>query len=1178
MGKKVYVLAVGIDTYAGPVRPLRGCGNDIQALLTLLEDRTRAAGADLVPLRLLDGEATREAVIGAVRSHLHRAGPGDAALLYFSGHGSQEKAPPEFRHLEPGGRNQTLVCFDSRLPGGYDLADKEVGALLAEVAAGGAHVLAVFDCCHAGGITRDSGEDVLGVRHQPAGEEVRPLESYLFAPETLAGMRARGPAQGWFVLPESRAAVISACEAFETAKEVRAGDGEVRGALSAALETALRQLPPNVSLRDVFGRVSTVIRHEVEAQTPQLEAGDVRDLDRPFLGGAVAARPPSFTLRHAPGGEWEIDAGTLHGLRPPEGGETTTLAVLDLGSPPAGWRDPRASLGTARVTEVGPSASRVRLTLREGAAPDSRTTYRAVVLSAPLPRTPVILAGEAQGVGLLRDALAQAGGQVPSLFVREATTPGNLRDAGLRVLAADGAFRLTRPHTDRLLVPEVPGLTPEGARLVVARLEHVARWEQTRDLLHGDTRLPPDAVELTAERLRPGSGADGVALTAEPLPLGGPLRLEYEFRDGRWVQPQLRLRLRNTTGWELHCALLDLPETFAVVAGLTPGGCLRLGPGEEITANGGRPIYPAVPRALWEEGRTEFTDVLKLIVSERPFDATLLAQDALDVPRGGRGDRPVPRSALDRLLSRVQTRDLGPAPEDADEHPDWTTGTWTFTTVRPREAAPVPAVGESAALGGGVTLLGHPGLRARARLTSLPQAARGEALFPPIPSLPAWLAENPDVAPFAFVATRGDDPGLGVLELLDVENPAAVTEKAPLVLRLNAPLGPGEHLLPLAFDAAHGLFLPLGAARAAEGGTELRLERLPTPDPSERSLLGAVRIFVQKVVRQQLGRPPVYPQLRVAEVAEDGAVTYLAEREAIRARVAASRRVLLYVHGIFGDTDGMAASFHTGHLGLNPAPPALAPGYDLVLAYAYESFDAEIEESARALGEQLAEVGLGPGHGRVLHAVGHSMGGCVLRWFVEQGGGADRIGHLVMLGTPNGGSPWPTVQAWATALLAFGLNHLPGLDWPGKALGALLGAVERFDQALDQLAPTSDFMRKLGENPDPGPGVRYTVIAGNTSLRPDALRGEDGAPSLADRLLGLLSRDGALRAVGDRLFGEPNDVAVSVRSTFALPPAWAGRAEVRVVPCDHLTYFDTAAGLSALAAALGEPALQTSSD
>lgn len=51
------------------------------------------------------------------------------ALFYYSDHGLQENAPPEFWNFEPDRLNETLVCYDSQLPGGWDLADKELAQL-----------------------------------------------------------------------------------------------------------------------------------------------------------------------------------------------------------------------------------------------------------------------------------------------------------------------------------------------------------------------------------------------------------------------------------------------------------------------------------------------------------------------------------------------------------------------------------------------------------------------------------------------------------------------------------------------------------------------------------------------------------------------------------------------------------------------------------------------------------------------------------------------------------------------------------------------------------------------------------------------------------------------------------------------------------------------------------------
>src|SRR5262245_27246211 len=115
MNRTVYALLVGIDDYPAPVTPLRGCVNDITAVERLLRARL-ATDQRLELVVLKNHEATRQAIIDGF-SRLRQAGPDDVALFYYSGHGSQERTPPEFWYLEPDHLDETLVCYDSRLPG-----------------------------------------------------------------------------------------------------------------------------------------------------------------------------------------------------------------------------------------------------------------------------------------------------------------------------------------------------------------------------------------------------------------------------------------------------------------------------------------------------------------------------------------------------------------------------------------------------------------------------------------------------------------------------------------------------------------------------------------------------------------------------------------------------------------------------------------------------------------------------------------------------------------------------------------------------------------------------------------------------------------------------------------------------------------------------------------------------
>src|SRR5438046_2170520 len=126
MPRTVHALLVGIDDYPQPIPPLHGCGNDVDRIQALLEQRAHADGHGSAVRVLKNGEATRARLIETFREHLGKAGAGDVALFYYSGHGSQQPSPPEFWHLEPDRLDETIVCYDSRQDGSWDLADKEL--------------------------------------------------------------------------------------------------------------------------------------------------------------------------------------------------------------------------------------------------------------------------------------------------------------------------------------------------------------------------------------------------------------------------------------------------------------------------------------------------------------------------------------------------------------------------------------------------------------------------------------------------------------------------------------------------------------------------------------------------------------------------------------------------------------------------------------------------------------------------------------------------------------------------------------------------------------------------------------------------------------------------------------------------------------------------------------------
>jgi hypothetical protein len=1017
MPRALYGLLVAIDGYRRPVPPLNGCVNDIDAIKLLLEE-LGSGGEFAIDLQVLkDAGATRHAVIASFREHLTKAGPDDVALFCYSGHGSQEDAPPEFWHLEPDRLDETLVCYDSRDEGQWDLADKELAVLIAEVARRDPHVLCILDCCHSGSGTRATLEEGLAVRRAPTDRRHRSIETFLDGAVASASLRAaRSQGTGWGVLPSGKHLPLAACRPSETAKETREA-GKPHGAFTAALLTALRQTRGSITYRDLIKRAEAQVRLRVAEQVPQAEASDPTDLQRPFLGGAVRQARAHFTLRRDKDLGWVIDGGAVQGIARPVGAETTILAIFDLQATPADWQHLDRSLAIANVEDVRPDQSRVRLEVRDGEL-DQNSTYRAVVISTPLPAVGVFLNGDTEAIARVSTALVTTGGGGgPSTLVREVNSE---QDAELRVDALDGSFRLSRAEAERPLVAQIVGVGEAGAQATLERLEHVARWQAVVRLENPGSRLGAEPVEIAILVPVRKNGEE----TWQEADARRGIRLEYRYVGGKWQQPQIRIQLKSQAREDVYCALLWLGEDYSVSSELIPGGTVRVPPGGNIAANNGASVWGYVSDEKWREGRTEVHDLLKLIVSTEQFDPTLLEQGKLDsyvVTRGTKTIHPAPRNALERLAARVNDRGLSTRPGGGEIVPDWATSTLAISVVRPLEAAQVPPAGQKQALGAGVTLIGHPELKASARLISLTEAGRGLGDL----GTPAILRDDPSASqPFLFQPARGTDPGLGAIQLTDVHNPDAVTPDRPLVLRLETQVQPGEHILPYAWDGE--FFLPLGVTRRVDDGTEIQLRQLPPPLQTardiERGIVSSVRILFQKILSSKLGVEFDYPRLAAVSFDAQGTSAYETAADAVRQSVMQANRILLYVHGILGDTLGMTGSSQAEVALLNAPPQRIGDRYDLILAFDYENINTGIRGTAKELGERLARVDLGPGHGKELHVAAHSMGGLVSRWFIEREGGNRVVQRLVTLGTPHAGSPWPKIQDWATAALAMGLT------------------------------------------------------------------------------------------------------------------------------------------------------------
>ena len=148
----------------------------------------------------------------------------------------------------------------------------------------------------------------------------------------------------------------------------------------------------------------------------------------------------------------------------------------------------------------------------------------------------------------------------------------------------------------------------------------MARWTLTSRFNNPESTIKGEDVELE------------ILQGSSPL-TGSEIRLEYKPVGGKITPPKFKVKVTNKSDRELWIALLDLTQNYKVSADLQQAGSTRLKPGESFSPFGGKEVTATVPDLIWQQGVVEYKDILKLIVCTDEFDARLMAQSALDLPR-----------------------------------------------------------------------------------------------------------------------------------------------------------------------------------------------------------------------------------------------------------------------------------------------------------------------------------------------------------------------------------------------------------------------------------------------------------------------------------------------------------------------------------------------------------------
>lgn len=143
-------LLIGINEYPDPSIRLEGCVNDTFLMSSVLQEY--GFEADDIRL-LLDERATRDAIVDRMEWLVDGMKPDDVRVLFYSGHGAQ--MPAYGPTADPDGQDETLVPYDFDWSDRTAFTDKQFHKFYSQLPYE-SHLICIFDCCHAEGMTRGS--------------------------------------------------------------------------------------------------------------------------------------------------------------------------------------------------------------------------------------------------------------------------------------------------------------------------------------------------------------------------------------------------------------------------------------------------------------------------------------------------------------------------------------------------------------------------------------------------------------------------------------------------------------------------------------------------------------------------------------------------------------------------------------------------------------------------------------------------------------------------------------------------------------------------------------------------------------------------------------------------------------------------------------------------------------
>lgn len=1095
---KIEALLVGVSEYSKQELDLKGCTNDVDRMKNVLIDRYKNINCTT----LLNEEARRKTIIEKIENFSEIMKAGDTFLFYFSGHGSQENIEPKYRDIEPDLLNETIVCHDSRGNNGVgDLTDKEVSYLLSKFHED-IEVVVIYDSCHSGNGTRViEEEERKGIRAVPGLGSIHDFKDYCFAEDAKR--------DGWnddlTKVPKRDHVFISACQSYESAIEKPFPPSETYGVFTYYLAQVLEEARGKISYYNLRNHLENKIRQQNLYQNPSLESFNI-DSNKKFLGDSLEKK--KLILAYVDE-EWKIKVGTINGYL-----KEDIVSVY----PEFDKIEGVIPIVRLKIESLGTAYSIVSSSTKI----DKNKSYQVSIEKQN--HRPLVIEFIGSDMGQIRDILNES----YPYFLEEG-------DSALYYVKAIGSQKYTIFDKSNK-----PLFIEKSAEEVLKELKRYSLWYQKLNINNFDESLN-NMLDFSV-RYKDISSSDGSLDVVYD-------KIYEKCEDDIRIHYKVKVSSQSVDG-KFYILLLIFDKYNHKIYKLFKQASLNE---LKLSQNHNSEENSMCFRITADDikmGIFSKIDYFKLFVCKESFNSSILIGDFKSEKSLG-----IKNSFEDSIFSIHHSR--SPERETEEIRPvSWITKN---IILRTSYNPPIKLSSYSkTVIQNRVTVQPHPLNATITLLSNKKIQEEGKKSAPRRRSqIPTILEKQLGSSPYTLLEEENHSENVSIITLDDVDKDSIgfVTSDNPLSIQIeNGAIENDEIVIPYSFDGEH--YIPLGHAKNRSNDLDIYITSLPKPSNyGTRSVSGSIKIYFHKIKNKLLGHEEEISWIAMPTKFDNemNVIRYEKDIGVIKDKVKEAETIVLFIHGIIGDTQGMAGAVSSS---IEGEARAISKLYDCVLTFDYENLNTPIEEIANELKEKLEELGLENADNKRLDIVTHSMGGLVSRYMIEKLDSDLVIDRLVMFGTPNGGSPYADVKDMALNSLTALLNGLTTTSLGMLTVAGLMKLLDSIDNTLDQMDEDSALLDELFSSPSPS--TAYYLIAGDNSIS----KGSDTPKATIFNKIKEKINIGSF--LTKYIFEEKNDMAVAISSMEHFPTDWKDEVNIIEVDCDHLSYFKDDASLTIL--------------